>query len=500
MSVRSKEKHLVRGAGILLAVSSLPSEYGIGTFGAQSFQFINFLKEAGQKYWQVLPIGPTSYGDSPYQSFSAFAGNPYFIDLGVLISESLLTLDEVQSYDWGDSASNVDYSKIFDSRYQVLHIAFKKSKHINTKEYKSFCKENVYWLNEYSLFMALKFHFENHSWFLWPEDIRFHRVEAVKSYSEQFENEIDFWKFCQFKFFEQWNEVKQYANENGIQIIGDIPIYAALDSADVWSNSELFQLDTQRKPIKVSGVPPDAFSKDGQLWGNPLYDWDKMEQNGFDWWKQRMGQSAKIYDIIRIDHFIGVVRYYAIPADESTAINGNWQPGPGHKLTDAIDSSIGKAQVIAEDLGVVVPEVRRLLKKTGYPGMKVLLFAFDGDATNEHLPCNYTRNMVVYGGTHDNETLMGHFTEMKTKDAQYAKEYLDVKKKKNLPETLLRTAYASVANTVMFQAQDILLLPKSARMNFPSTIGTNWRWRLKKDQLTIELAHRLNHLVHIYGR
>lgn len=500
MSIKSKEKQLLRGAGILLAVSSLPSNYGIGTFGIQSFQFIDFLKEAGQKYWQVLPIGPTSYGDSPYQSFSAFAGNPYFIDLDILISELLLTDDEVQSFNWGDNATDVDYAKIFDSRYRVLHMAFHKSKHNNTKAYRTFCKENAYWLNEYSLFMALKFHFENKSWLLWPEDIRFHEVKAVKSYTEQFEIEIDFWKFCQFKFFEQWNKVKQYANENGIQIIGDIPIYAALDSADVWSHSELFQLDAQRRPTKVSGVPPDAFSKDGQLWGNPLYDWDTMEQNGFDWWKQRMGQSAKIYDVIRIDHFIGIVRYYTIPADESTAINGNWQPGPGRKLTNAIDSSIGDAQVIAEDLGVVVPEVKRLLKKTGYPGMKVLLFAFDGDATNEHLPCNYSSNMVVYGGTHDNETLMGHFTEMKTKDAQYAKDYLDVRKKKNLPRALIRTAYASVANTVMFQAQDILFLPNSARMNFPSTIGTNWRWRLKKDQLTSELARSLNYLVHIYGR
>ncbi len=500
MPAKYKKNQLSRGAGVLLAVSSLPSNYGIGALGAEAFQFIDFLKSAGQKYWQVLPVGPTSYGDSPYQSFSAFAGNPYFIDLDILIDETLITLDEVQSYDWGSSAVDVDYAKIFESRFKILHTAFHKSKHMNTKAYRAFCKENAYWLNDYSLYMALKFQFENHSWLLWPDEIRFHRTEAVRTYTELLKGEIDFWKFCQFKFFEQWHKVKKYANENGIKIIGDIPIYVALDSADVWTHSTLFQLDAERRPIKVAGVPPDAFSKDGQLWGNPLYDWNTMEQSGFDWWKKRMEYSVKIYDIIRIDHFIGVVRYYAIPAGESTAVNGSWQTGPGIKLTDAIDSAIGDAQIIAEDLGVVVPAVKKLLKRTGYPGMKVMQFAFDGDPTNEHLPCNYTRNMVVYGGTHDNETLVGHFTDMKSKDAQYAKRYLDVKKKKNIPNAMIRAGYASVANTVIFQAQDILFLPNNCRMNFPSTIGTNWRWRLHKGQLNAGLAKKLSGLVEVYGR
>ncbi len=500
MSIKSKKKQLARGAGILLAISSLPSDYGIGTFGVQSFKFIDFLKDAGQKYWQVLPIGPTSFGDSPYQAFSAFAGNPYFIDLDILIDEALLTLDEVKSCDWGDSAVKVDYAKIFHSRFQVLNLAFNRSKHINNKEYWAFCNENAYWLNDYSLYMALKFKFDNKSWLFWPIDIRFYEAKAVKTYSEQLEKEIDFWKFCQFKFYEQWNKVKQYANENGVKIIGDIPIYVALDSADVWAHSALFQLDAERRPVRVAGVPPDAFSKDGQLWGNPIYDWDAMERSGFDWWKKRMEFSAKIYDIIRIDHFIGVVQYFAVPAGEPTAVNGSWQTGPGHKLTDAIDSSIGDVQVIAEDLGISVPKVKKLLKKTAYPCMRVLQFAFDGNPENEHLPCNYTSNMVVYGGTHDNETLMGHFAEMKTKNTQYAKEYLNVKRGKDIPKAILRAAYASVANTVIFQAQDILFLPNSARMNFPSTIGTNWRWRLKKDQLMDELAQNLNHLAQVYGR
>jgi 4-alpha-glucanotransferase len=500
MPQKFKNKKLKRGAGILLPVSSIPSKYGIGTCGAEAFRLIDFLKEAGQTYWQVLPLGPTSFGDSPYQSFSAFAGNPYFIDLDILINEGLLTADEVKSLDWGSSATDVDYAKIFSARFQILHTAFLRSTHGSTEEFRLFLKENEYWLEDYSLFMALKFEFENQSWQSWPREIRFREPKAVEVYSKLLKGELEFWKFCQFKFFEQWEKMKQYANSSGIEIIGDIPIYAALDSADVWIHSELFQLDDERKPIKVAGVPPDAFSKEGQLWGNPLYDWGAMERGGFDWWKKRMAYSAKIYDIIRIDHFIGVVRYFAIPAENTTAVGGAWQTGPGDKLTDAIDSAIGDAQVIAEDLGVVVPAVKKLLRKTGYPGMKVLQFAFDGSPLNEHLPCNYTNHLVVYGGTHDNETLVGYFENLKAKNLRYAKDYLGVKRKKDLPKALLRAAYASVADTVIFQAQDILFLPNSARMNFPSTIGSNWRWRLEKGQLTEKLAKRLNHLARIYGR
>jgi 4-alpha-glucanotransferase len=500
MPQKSKNKQFKRGAGILLPVSSIPANYGIGTCGAEAFQLIDFLKEAGQSYWQVLPLGPTSFGDSPYQSFSAFAGNPYFIDLNILIDEKLLTADEVSSFDWGSNTTDVDYAKIFNSRIKVLHMAFLRSTHKSTNEFQIFLKENEYWLEDYCLFMALKFEFDNRSWQFWPREIRFHELEAVDAYKKQLKVETEFWKFCQFKFFEQWSKIKKYANLNGIKIIGDIPIYAALDSADVWTHSELFQLDQERKPIKVAGVPPDAFSKGGQLWGNPLYDWEAMEQSDFNWWKMRMAYSSKIYDIIRIDHFIGMVRYFAIPAENTTAVGGAWQPGPGSKLTDAIDSAIGSAQVIAEDLGVVVPAVKRLLRKTGYPSMKVLQFAFDGSPLNEHLPCNYTKHLVVYGGTHDNDTLVGYFEKMKAKDRRYAKDYLGVKRTKDLPKALLRAAYASVANTVIFQAQDILLLPNTARMNFPSTLGFNWRWRLEKGQLTEELAEQLNHLAQIYGR
>ncbi len=488
-----------RGAGILLAVSSLPSNYGIGSFGEEAYRFIDFLKEAGQKYWQVLPVGPTSFGDSPYQSFSAFAGNPYFIDLDLLIEEGLISKKELENCDWGSQEDAVDYAKIFEQRYKILHIAFSRSNYKKNPEYLRFQAENDYWLDDYCLFMSLKFYFEQKSWQDWPKKIRLMEPQAVTRYREELKNEIGFWRFCQYQFFRQWQQLKAYANQNEIQIIGDIPIYAALDSADVWTHSPMFLLDRDRRPVEVAGVPPDSFSKNGQLWGNPLYDWDKMEQDGFDWWKKRMAYSARIYDVIRIDHFIGIVRYFAIPAGDCNAHRGEWRKGPGIKLTGAIDSVLGETKVIAEDLGVLVPQVRKLLKRTGYPGMKVLQFAFNNGFENEHLPSWYTNNLVVYGGTHDNETLAGHFLK-RNKETNYALEYLGVKRRKDIPDALLRAAYASVANTVIFQAQDFLNLPNSARMNFPSTIGTNWKWRLKKGQLTKELAKKINRITAIYGR
>jgi len=500
MPTKVKPKPFIRGAGILLPITALPSNYGIGTLGASAYEFIDFLKAAGQKYWQVLPAGPTSYGDSPYQSFSAFAGNPYFIDFDILIEEALLTKEDVFALDWGEDPANVDYEKIFDSRFQVLQIAFQNSKHMKTENYQTFCTENSCWLQSYSLYMALKFHFDNQEWLLWPEDIRLRNSKTVRMYEKDLKNLIDFFKFCQFKFYEQWAKVKSYANEKGIQIIGDIPIYVALDSADVWTATNLFQLDESGHPIKVAGVPPDAFSKTGQLWGNPLYDWQAMEKENFAWWKRRMEFSAKLYDIIRIDHFIGVVQYYAIPAGDTTAVNGQWQVGPGQKLVDAINSAIGDTQVIAEDLGVSAPNVKKLLKKTGYPGMKIIQFAFDGNPANEHLPYYYTANMAVYGGTHDNQTLVGYFCSKKEKDLKLVMNYLNVNHKKEIPWAVIRTLYQSVANTVLFQAQDILELPNSARMNFPSTIGTNWRWRLTKGQLTDKIAKKLRRLTRIYGR
>lgn len=380
------ETMLQRGAGLLMPVSSLPSPYGIGTFGRAAYEFVDLLKRARQQYWQVLPLGPTSYGDSPYQSFSAFAGNPYFIDLDILKEEGLLRQEEIDACHWSNQDDQVLYDAIFYYRFPLLRKAFERSGCEKQKEFLDFCEKEASWLNDYSLYMACKVHFENKEWQAWEDDIKFRRPGAVETYTEELKAEILYWKFLQYEFFRQWEKLKEYAHSQGISLIGDIPIYVALDSADVWTNPELFQLDPQTlEPVKVAGVPPDAFSDDGQLWGNPLYNWDAIEKTGFAWWKDRMKASARLYDVVRIDHFIGVVEYYAIPGGAKDGKTGEWLKGPGKKLTDAIDSVIGDTKIIAEDLGVFNPDVKKLLKETGYPGMKIIEFGFSGDRRNEHL-------------------------------------------------------------------------------------------------------------------
>lgn len=495
-----KIQNFKRGAGLLLPISSLPTPYGIGTLGKEAYKFVDYLKKAGQSYWQVLPVGPTSYGDSPYQSFSAFAGNPYFIDLDYLVQEGLITKKDIKSYPWGDNEEYIDYATIYESRFKVLHKAYEASNHKDTKEYKEFLENNSIWIDDYSMYMAVKAHFNNQEWLAWDNDIKMRTPEAMKKYSEMLSDEVDFWKFCQFKFFEQWNKIRKYANDNGIEIIGDIPLYIALDSADVWANKDLFELDEDVKPINVAGVPPDAFSADGQLWGNPLYDWKKMEETDFAWWKARMSSNSKLYDIIRIDHFIGVVRFYSIPAGETTAKKGVWREGPATKLVDAINTAIGDAKIIAEDLGVAMQEVKDVLAYSGYPGMKIIEFAFGSDATNEHLPHNYNPNMVVYGGTHDNETVMGYFSAQTAKELKYAYKYMGISTKKEITDAVLRTAYASVASVAIFQVQDVLGLGNEARMNTPSTVGNNWKWRMPAGALTSEHAKKLVKLATLYGR
>lgn len=492
-------KKFGRGAGVLLPVSSLPSLYGIGTLGKEAFRFIDQLKSAGQRYWQVLPVGPTSYGDSPYQAFSAFAGNPYFIDLEELIEEGLLSKKEVKAADFGDTPEYVQYDKLFQARFPLLKKAYKNSTHADTEEYQEFEKKEDFWLSDYALFMALKEHFNQASWLEWEEDIRFRKKEAVEAYQKELEEEIGFWKFLQYRFYRAWNKVRAYANQKGVQIIGDIPIYVALDSADVWANPELFQLDEERRPINVAGCPPDAFSEDGQKWGNPLYDWEKMEEDGFAWWKKRMQASARLYDVIRIDHFIGIVRYYNIPF-AGKATEGFYAKGPGIKLIEAIESVIGDSKIIAEDLGVVVPEVVELLKESGYPGMKVLEFAFDSGSDNVYLPHNQEKNYVLYAGTHDNDTIKGYYSTLSEKAKDYLKSYLDIKKKKDVVDAVIRSAYMSVCDTVILQMQDILHKDGSARMNTPSTLGNNWKWRLQKGEFDEDNQKKLHKLAKIYGR
>lgn len=490
-----------RGAGILLPVSSLPSKYGIGTLGREAFRFVDQLRAAGQKYWQVLPAGPTSFGDSPYQSFSAFAGNPYFIDMETLIDEGLLTKKEVESVEWGDDPSDVDYATLFHNRFPVLKKAYKRSRHREEASYRTFQRQNSYWLQDYCLYMALKFENDNHEWQRWEEDIRFRQRAAVKKYKTELADEILFWEFCQYKFYQQWNKLKKYAHKQKIRLIGDIPLYVSMDSADVWAHADLFELDERKKPINIAGVPPDCFSADGQRWGNPLYNWKAMEEDGFQWWKKRMAANAKLYDVIRIDHFIGIVNYWSIPAACPTAVEGKWRRGPGKKLTDVIAEATKGTDIIAEDLGVVGPNVRRLINRTGWPGMKILEFAFDGSADNEYLPHNYkSTNFLVYGGTHDNDTLMGFYGSKKKKELKYVLQYLHVKKKKQIPKAMLRVGYGSIANTAIFQMQDILELDNSARMNLPSTVGTNWRWRMLPGEFTGKHIKRLKKLCDLYGR
>lgn len=495
-----KEYRMTRGAGILLAVTSLPSPYGIGTMGKEAFRFVDTLSDLRQKYWQVLPIGPTSFGDSPYQSFSAFAGNPYLIDLDILIAEGLLKQEEVDGCNWGNKKDDVDYALIYESRFKVLKSAFERFD-AKDEAFRKFCKENKDWLEDYSLYMAVKDEMNGREWLSWEEGLRDREAGVLERYKELLKEQIVFWMFLQYKFFEQWSALKSYANEQGIRIIGDIPLYVALDSADVWANREQFKLNEEGRPIEVAGCPPDAFSDDGQKWGNPLYDWEKMESEGFGWWKKRMEANGRLFDIIRIDHFIGVAKYYSIPAEDETARNGRWNKGPGKKLTDMIEKTLGKSRIIAEDLGVAVPAVKKLLAKTGWPGMHVLLFAFDGNTANEHLPHNYADgNLVVYAGTHDNETVVGYFRDKTKQELAYLYEYLNIKKKADIPDAVIRAAYASVADIVIMQMQDLLKLGNEARMNFPSTVGTNWRWRVLKGSLGEERRAWIRTMTLLYRR
>lgn len=502
MNISRVQPPLKRAAGILMPISSLPGKYGIGTFGRQAYEFADFLKKAGQSYWQVLPLGPTSYGDSPYQSFSAYAGNPYFIDPDMLASDGLLSDDDLKAAGYNFDETSVDYEWLYKSRFKTLKKAFSafKNKFLNDPEYIAFCSENSFWLDDYSLFMAIKLRFDSVEWLKWPREYRFKEKDTVERFKSENADEIDFWKFCQFEFVKQWKQLKSYSNGLGIEIIGDIPIYVALDSSDVWTNADQFILDENHIPKVVSGVPPDNFSATGQLWGNPIYDWDSMERDGFQWWKNRMAWSAKLYDIIRIDHFIGIVRYYKIPFGDKTAENGEYAAGPGGRLIEAITGVIGDKKIIAEDLGVLIPQVTRLRESAGFPGMKILEFGFDSDSKSGDLPCNYEQNTVVYIGTHDNDTIKSFFDSAPAYKRDFAKKYLNANDNVKLPDAAIKAAFASAGNTVILQLQDWLELGGEARMNFPSTIGQNWKWRVKKEYLTDMLAQRISDITRTYNR
>ena len=490
----------MRKSGILLAVSSIPSRYGIGAFSEEAYKFVDFLERAGQKVWQILPLGPTGYGDSPYQSFSTFAGNPYFIDLETLIREGCLTQEECASYDFGGSDTDIDYEKIYRARFRILHRAYENSHISENPEFCSFLEKNGHWLSDYALYMAVKDSFGGKSWLCWDEEIKLRRPEAMARYRQKYADEIRFYEFQQFVFAKQWQALKAYANKKKIEIVGDIPIYVALDSADTWANPELFQLDEACTPIAVAGCPPDAFSATGQLWGNPLYRWDYHRQTGYRWWIRRIAHCYQWYDVIRIDHFRGFDEYYAIPYGDETAENGQWEPGPGYDIFKALKGELGRIKVIAEDLGFLTPSVLRLVKRTGYPGMKVLQFAFDSSEDSDYLPHKYGRNCVVYTGTHDNDTTAGWYGHMNRRDRNFARRYLNIKERKNVQWAFIRAALSSVADTAVIPMQDYLGLDSGARMNMPSTLGINWRWRMEADACTQELADEIRAMTKLYGR
>ena len=473
-----------------MAVSSLPSPYGIGTLGQAAYDFADFLHAAGQRYWQMLPLGPTSYGDSHYQSFSTYAGNPYYIDPELLIADGLLTKSECSRCKWGGEARHVDYGRIYEKRFDLLHKAFKRGWQRSGEAVAAFVEANERWLPDYALFMACKRHFGMKAWTEWPDDIRLRKPEALEKYRALLREDVDFFTYLQYLFFRQWERLRDYVHAQGIRIIGDLPIYVAMDSADVWAEPEFFQLDETLVPKAVSGVPPDYFSADGQLWGNPLYDWDAMRADGFRWWKERIRGAAKRYDVVRIDHFRAISSYWVVPRGELTARGGHWAPGPGPALLQALHTAAPELQLIAEDLGTIDDDVRRLVARSGCPGMRVLLFGFDPSGTSEHRPDRVRAHSVCYVGTHDNAPAAA-WAALGGADADYAMRCLGVYDVARLPEALLRAGMGSRAELFIAQMQDVLGLGAESRMNTPGTASGNWVWRLLPGQADAQTAARL---------
>ena len=489
-----------RSSGILMSMSALPSRYGIGSMGKCAYEFVDFLKAAGQKYWQLLPLGPTSYGDSPYSSFSTFAGNPYFIDLDMLIADGLLRRADLKGINWGEDEQSTDYGRIYDNRFKILRRAFERGGESLAAETAEFRRKNA-WVENYALYMAVKASFGMVSWMEWPDEaIRTHRPEAVREYGEKLRGDVDFYVFLQYLFYEQWQKLHAYAHENGVQFIGDIPIYVALDSADVWSDPQFFQLDGNNVPTEVAGVPPDAFTEDGQLWGNPLYDWDAMAADGYGWWIRRIDGARKLYDIIRIDHFRGFESYWAVPYGDTTAKNGHWKPGPGMNLVGVLTSWFSDLRLIAEDLGYITPGVKKLLSDSGLPGMKVMEFAFDAHGESDYLPHRCERNSVCYLGTHDNDTVLGWLETTGKDDRQFAERYMHITPDEGWCWGMIRTGMSTASDLFVMQMQDVLELPASARMNTPGTASGNWRWRMLPGAANRRLAKKLRTYTETFRR
>lgn len=484
-------------------ITSLPGDQGIGTMGDEARKFVDFLSTAHQTYWQILPLGPTSHGDSPYQSFSTFAGNPYLIDLDYLKNDGLLQEEDYKDIDWCSTPTQVNFSVMFQKRYPILRKACKnllKKDHL--EDYKAFLIENAFWLDDYALFMSIKESLNNVGLQDWPIEYKRRDKVTIDSFVLSHKEDIDFWKAVQFLFFKQWYALRDYAHSKGIYFIGDCPIYVARDSVDLWANPELFQLDKKYNPTRVAGCPPDGFAAEGQLWGNPLYKWPIHKKTNFEWWIKRVKNLLNMYDYLRIDHFRGISSYYSIPAKDKNAVNGKWVIGPGKALINAFKKEFKEDRIIAEDLGFITDDVKELLRYSNYPGMSVLEFAFDSrdSSSNLYLPFNIKKNSVGYCGTHDNETIMGWIKSLPIDQLAYAREYMNIKDDANFNWDMIRTLWASNSNVVLAQAQDILGLDNSARMNKPSTIGNNWLWRAKKGDFDSKLGDKLRYLSHLYGR
>ena len=489
----------MRSSGILMHITSLPGPYGVGTMGKQAFAFVDFLKQAGQSMWQILPLTPTGYGDSPYQSCSTYAGNHYLIDLESLIEEGLLMKEEVEPIDWCWSETKADFGKLYNNRLKVLRIAY--SRFQGGADFDRFLEDSKAWLPDFAMFMALKAKNYGNPWYTWEPGVKMRYPEAMEAMRSELADELRFYSFVQYLFHKQWNALRTYANQNGIKIIGDVPIYVPLDSVEVWAEPGMFQLDENLNPKVIAGVPPDGFSADGQLWGNPIYDWEKMKADGFNWWLRRLAAAGEWYDIVRMDHFRGLEAYWAVPYDASTAKAGHWEKGPDMAFVEAVKKGLPELEMIAEDLGFLTQEVLDLRDNSGFPGMKVLEFAFDSREPSEYLPHTYTRNSVVYTGTHDNMTMRQWF-DTATRDAKkYAVEYMGLTEAEGLVLGTIRTAMSSVSDMCVIQLPDWLNLGGEARMNFPGTLSdANWTWRAEKKAINSSLAKRIYNMTKLYGR
>lgn len=492
-----------RSSGILLHPTSLPGKYGIGDLGESAYKFVDFLVECKQKLWQICPLGPTGYGDSPYQCFSAFAGNPLLVSLDKLVEDGLLTQSELHVQQPVDDLS-VNYGPVIQYKFDMLKKAHKcfmtTATPIQRAKFENFCEHQHVWLDDYALFMALKEHYRGAVWNTWGEHgLVIRHLGALDYWTKYLAEQISYQKFIQYLFFMQWLELKAYANRNFIKIIGDIPIFVAFDSADAWSHPDLFFFDNLRKPTYVAGVPPDYFSPTGQLWGNPIYRWDEMKEDGYEWWICRFERTFATVDIIRVDHFRGFAKYWRVPAGETTAVKGSWEPGPGADLFRTVEQALGRLPFIAEDLGVITPDVTALRESCGFPGMKVLQFAFDSDEENEYLPHTFEKNCVVYTGTHDNDTTVGWYKKCTETDLESVNAYLNTDGKA-IHWDFIRAAWASTADIAIIPLQDALGLDSSARMNTPATAAGNWKWRFTWDMITPEICATLKKFTKLYGR